>query len=112
LFFEKRLREKAGRRAIVLIGIVEPVRVELELAVVEVEVGRVREIAIGFRLICPCPSISLEVKKIFSSCILFGSSPSINSRHLPQTRASSISSRQLALENRSRQDSGCLISFY
>jgi hypothetical protein len=65
LFFEKRLREKARRRAIVLIGIVEPVRVELELAVVEVEVRRVREIAIDVRLYCLHPSISLEVKKSF-----------------------------------------------
>jgi len=49
----ERLREKARRRAIVVVGIVEPVRVELDLALVEVEVGRAGEIAISFRLIAP-----------------------------------------------------------
>jgi len=49
----ERLREKPGRRAIVVVRIVEPVRVELDLAIVELEVGRVREIAISIRLITP-----------------------------------------------------------
>jgi len=49
----ERLREKARRRAIVVVGIVEPVRVELDLALVEVEVGRAGEIAISIRLIAP-----------------------------------------------------------
>jgi hypothetical protein len=46
----KKLREKTRGRAIVLIGIVDPVRVELHLAVVEVEVRRVAEVVIGIRI--------------------------------------------------------------
>ncbi|MEI8061363.1 MAG: hypothetical protein WCG99_03670 [Candidatus Berkelbacteria bacterium] len=46
---KERLREEAGRRAIVGIGIADPVGVELDLAVVEVEVRRVVELAIGLR---------------------------------------------------------------
>lgn len=47
---EERLREEAGGGAEVLVSVVEPVRVELELAVVEVEVRRVLELTIGFRI--------------------------------------------------------------
>ncbi len=46
----ERLRKEAGRRAIVGIGIAHPVRVELDLAIVEVEVGRVREVGVGMRI--------------------------------------------------------------
>ena len=49
--FEKKLREKNGRRAIVVVGIVNEVRVELELAIVEVEVRRVVELTISVRYI-------------------------------------------------------------
>lgn len=48
-----RLREKPRRWAIVVVRVVEPVRVELDLAIVEVEVGSVREIAISIKLIAP-----------------------------------------------------------
>ena len=57
LAFEKRLRNGTGGRAIVVVGIVEPVGVELELAVVEVEDRRVLELAISIRIIVfthPC----------------------------------------------------------
>ncbi len=50
---EERLREKGGSRTEVLIGIVNPVRVELDLAIVEVEVRSVRENLIGLRIIAP-----------------------------------------------------------
>lgn len=45
----ERLRKEGRHRAIVVVGIVEPVGVELDLAVVEVEDRRVREVAIGIR---------------------------------------------------------------
>ncbi len=44
-----RLRNETGRGTVVRIGIVEPVRVELDLAVVEVEVRSVIEANIGIR---------------------------------------------------------------
>ena len=44
-----RLRNETGRCTVVRIGIVEPVRVELDLAVVEVEVRSVIEANIGIR---------------------------------------------------------------
>ena len=46
-FGEERLREKRGRRAIVVVGIVDIVRVELDLVVVEVEVRSVVPLAIS-----------------------------------------------------------------
>ena len=47
---EERLRNEEGRgRPKVVVGIVRPVVVELELAVVPIEVQRVREVAIGVR---------------------------------------------------------------
>ena len=49
----ERLREEGRRGAMVLVGIVVPVGVELDLAVVEVEDRRVREVAIGVRIIAP-----------------------------------------------------------
>ena len=54
---EERLREKRGRRAIVVVGIVDIVRVELDLVVVEVEVRSVIEANIGIRIfvfVHPC----------------------------------------------------------
>ena len=51
----ERLREEGRDGAIVVVRIVDEVRVELDLAVVEVEVGRVREIAISIRIIAPTP---------------------------------------------------------
>ena len=50
LAFEKRLRNGTGGRAIVVVGIVEPVRVELDPVVVEVEVRGVVEAIIGIRI--------------------------------------------------------------
>lgn len=44
---KKRLRSKTGSRPIVVVGIVEVARVELDLVVVELEVRRVDEVAIG-----------------------------------------------------------------
>ena len=54
--FEERFRQEAGGGAVVLIGIVDPVRVELEPLIIPVEVRRVREVAIGVQIYCPCPS--------------------------------------------------------
>ena len=62
---KERLREEAGRRAIVLVSIVDPVRVELDLAVVEVEVRSVREVAILVRLDCLHPSESPDLEVYF-----------------------------------------------
>jgi len=47
---KERLREEGRRRTIVVVGIVNPVRVELELAIVEVEVRRLVEVAIDIRI--------------------------------------------------------------
>lgn len=49
----ERLREEGRSGTVVLVGVVEPVGVELDLAVVEVEDRRVREVAIGVRNIVP-----------------------------------------------------------
>ena len=46
----ERLRNEHRRRTVVLVGIVEPVRVELDLAVVEVEVRGVIEADISIRI--------------------------------------------------------------
>ena len=46
-----RLREEGRRGTVVVVGVVVPVGVELDLAVVEVEVGRLGEVAIGLRII-------------------------------------------------------------
>lgn len=54
-------RDEARRGAIVLVGVVNPVGVELDLAVVEVEDRRVRENAIGVGIIAfarPCHQTS------------------------------------------------------
>ncbi len=47
----ERLREEAGHRTEVVVRVVNEVRVELDLAVVEVEVGRLGKVAIGLRII-------------------------------------------------------------
>ena len=57
---EERLRQERGGGTIVLIGIVDIVGVELDLAVVELEVRRVVEVAIGGRIIAVRPSISTK----------------------------------------------------
>lgn len=57
---EERLREESRGRAIVGVGIADPVGVELDLAVVEVEVRRVVEVAIGIRKIALCQSMCTE----------------------------------------------------
>ena len=49
--FLERLRKKTRHRPIIVVRIVDPVRVELDLAVVEVEVRSVREITVGVRII-------------------------------------------------------------
>ena len=46
---EERLRKEAGRRAIVVVAVVDRVRVELGPTVVEVEDRGIAEIAIGVR---------------------------------------------------------------
>lgn len=58
---KERLRDKAGRRAIVVVGIVDPVRVELEVVVV-VEVRRVAEIAISVRKLLLSIRVTRELK--------------------------------------------------
>ena len=45
------LRDESRHRAIVVVGIVDPVGVELDLAIVEVEDRRVVELTIGIRII-------------------------------------------------------------
>ena len=49
----ERLREEAGHRTEVVVRVVDEVRDELDLAVVEVEVGRLGEAATGPRIIAP-----------------------------------------------------------
>ena len=51
--YEKRLREKPRGGTELLVGIVRPVGVEVEVAVVPIEVGRVHEltIAVGILLL-------------------------------------------------------------
>lgn len=51
LLYKERLRNETGSRPVVRIGIVDEVRVELDLVVVEVEVGSVVEANIGIRII-------------------------------------------------------------
>ena len=60
----ERLRNESRRGTVVVVGIVEPVRVELDLAVVEVEVRGVIEADIGIRIICLCPSVSPKLESI------------------------------------------------
>ena len=50
---KERLREEGRSTAIVLISVVEPIGIELDLAIVEVEDRRVRKGAIGLRIIIP-----------------------------------------------------------
>lgn len=61
---KRKLRKKTRRSAEVAVRIVEPIRVELELVVVPVEVRRVREVG-GTVSKNPCPSVS---PKLESSC--------------------------------------------
>ena len=100
---EDRLRSEAGRRAIVLVGIVDIVRVELDLAAEEAEPRGAPELTIAiigkFAFIHPC-SLDIEVYfplRIISSqsCILFDG---ISKKRKPATdKASSISPRQHTL---------------
>lgn len=78
-FGEERLRSEARGRAIVVVGIVDIVRVELDLVIVEVEVRSVVKPVIAvigkFAFIHPC---ALDIEVYFplrtmssQSCILF-----------------------------------------
>ena len=58
-------RDEPRGRAIVLVGVVNPVGVELDLAVVEVEDRRVREHAIGVRNHCLRPSVAPDLEVYF-----------------------------------------------
>jgi len=60
-----RLREEAIHRCVVLIDIVDIVRVELRLVVVEVEVERLVEITIGFRIFAFVHLWSPSIKPYF-----------------------------------------------
>jgi hypothetical protein len=51
LLFKERLREDSRDGTIVVIRIVNIVRVKLDLAIIEVEVRRLVEVAIGIRLL-------------------------------------------------------------
>ncbi len=62
---EERFRDEPRRGTVVLVGIVEPVGVELDLAVVEVEVRRVLELAIGVRNHCPRSSMAPDLEVYF-----------------------------------------------
>lgn len=53
VFLEERLRKEQRDRTIVVVRVVHPVRVELDLAIVEVQVRGVVEPAIGIRIIAP-----------------------------------------------------------
>ena len=53
LSVKERLRNETRDRPIVVVGIVEMLRVELDLVVVELEEGRLREVAITVWF-CPC----------------------------------------------------------
>jgi len=66
-FYEERLRDEAGGRTIVPVRIVDIVRVELDLAIVEVEVRGLVEIAIGIRIIVFAHPKSLELEVIMTS---------------------------------------------
>lgn len=51
-----RLRDKPRDRTVVVVRVVNPVRVELDLAVVEVEVRSVRKVVISARIFATHPS--------------------------------------------------------
>ena len=55
---EERLRKEEGSGAIVLVGIVDIVRVELELVVVDVQDRRLHELAIRIRIIASAHPIN------------------------------------------------------
>ena len=55
------LREEGRRGTVVLVGVVAPVGVELDLAVVEVEERRVREAAIGIRRELVTSAVDMEL---------------------------------------------------
>ncbi len=61
------LRKKRGRRAVVVVGIGDIVRVELELIVVEVEDRCLGEGILVVRSFCLCPSLSLKLEKTLAS---------------------------------------------
>ena len=50
---KERLRDEPRRGAIVVVGIAHPVRVELDLAIVEVDDRRLVELAVRIRIIAP-----------------------------------------------------------
>lgn len=114
LLFRERLREKRRSGAIVGVGVVAPVGVELDLAVVEVEDRRVREVAIGIRIIvsvhpghqtssftsCWKQDYMLPVLNLIRQHLH-------NEQNLSWAETSSISSTQHALGSRNLHDSGC-----
>lgn len=65
---EERLREKAGDGAIVLVGVAHPVSVELDIVVVEVEIRRMVEPAIGIRIVVLIHLLTPGIEPYF--CVL------------------------------------------
>ena len=58
-------RDEPRSRTIVLVGVVNPVGIELDLAVVEVEDRRVGELAVGVRNHCLRPSVAPDLEVYF-----------------------------------------------
>jgi len=111
VIFEEWLRGERGRRAIVVVSIAHPVRVELELAVVEVEVRRVLELAISIRKL-PSPihgHCSLILRWGLEAVFYLAVTPRHSSGYLHQAKASSSSSMQRTCANRDLHNSGCIL---
>ena len=62
---EERFRDEPRRGTIVLVGVVDPVGVELDLAIVEVEDRRVAEATIGVRNHCLRSSVAPDLEVYF-----------------------------------------------
>ena len=62
---EERFRDEPRGRAIVLVGVVDPVGVELDLAVIEVEDRRVVEATIDIGNHCPRSSVAPDLEVYF-----------------------------------------------
>lgn len=67
---EERFRDEPRRRAIVLVGVVDPVGVELDLAAAEVEDRRVVEAAIGIGNHCLRSSVAPDLEVYFPRGII------------------------------------------
>ncbi|HLC43676.1 MAG TPA: hypothetical protein VJK08_00920 [Patescibacteria group bacterium] len=63
--FEKRLRDEARGRAVVVVVVLDLVGVELDLVVVEVEVRRVVEDVIGIRIFALTRLCALKIEVYF-----------------------------------------------